>query len=276
MNRRQLIHLSVMAALAPAGQALAAPKSRKGGEGSVKKGLCIGGKAPEFEKKLKILRCKWFYTWTGSKPDDTPRGVEFIPMIWKYNGNPGAVEQAASAAKKDGVKELLGFNEPDQSSQANMSVDDALAAWPVLQKTGLRLGSPACVHPDNWWMKTFMEEVKKRDLKVDFICVHWYGGPNADAFINRIEAIHKLYKRPIWITEFAVGDWNAKSVAENKFKPDEILDFMKDVLPKLDRLDCVERYAWFPADADSPNLGNSALWDADGKLTPLGEYYGER
>lgn len=276
MNRRHLMKLSLLAALAPAGKILAAPKPLKSKGGSAKKGLGISGKSPDFDRRLKELNCKWFYNWTGAKPDDSPRDCDFIPMIWKYSGNPQSVEKVAAGAKKEDAKELLGFNEPDRSSQSNMTVEQALEAWPLLQKTGLRLGSPACVHPDNDWMKEFMKGIKERNLKVDFICVHSYAGPNANAFIERLEAIHKLYDKPIWITEFAVGDWNAKSPAENRFKPDEILKFMKDVLPKLDRLDFVERYAWFPADHDSPALGTSALWDADGKLTRLGEYYKDR
>jgi len=265
--------LSLMAALTPAGRIHAAPKPLKDKSGSAKKGLGISGKAPDFDRKLKSLNCKWFYNWTGAKPDDSPRNIEFIPMIWKYSGNPIAVEKAAAVAKKENAKEILGFNEPDRSSQSNMTVEQALEAWPLLQKTGLRLGSPACAHPDNDWMKEFMEGVKKRDLKVDFICVHSYAGSNADSLIKRLEAVHKLYDKPIWITEFAVADWNARSLAENRLKPDDALKFMKDVLPKLDRLDFVERYAWFPADFDSAPLGHSALWDADGKLTRLGECY---
>jgi len=272
MNRRHLIQLSLMAALAPTGDLHAATKLSKAA-GSAKKGLGIGGKSPEFSRKLQELRCKWFYTWTGSMPADTPKGIDFTPMIFKYNGNRQSVITVAEAAKKAGIKELLGFNEPDQSKQGNMSVEQALEAWTVLQETGLRLGSPAAVHPDNEWMKAFMQGAKKRDLKVDFVCVHSYGGPNADAFINRLMEIHKLYKKPIWITEFAVGDWAAKSPEANQYKPDEVLKFMEDVLPKLGRLDYVERYAWFPAGMKSSALGTSALFDNDGKLTRLGECY---
>jgi hypothetical protein len=273
MNRRHLMKLSLLAALASAGQVEGAPKPRKGKDGSVKKGLGIGGTSPDFDRKLKELNCKWFYNWTGAKPDNSPSDIPFIPMVWKYSGNPQAIEKIAAVARKENSKELLAFNEPDRSSQSNMSVVQALEAWPLLQQTGLRLGSPACVHPDSDWMEEFMAGVKERNLKVDFICVHSYAGPNADAFIDRLKTIHKLYDRPLWITEFAVGDWNAKSLAENRYKPDDILKFMKEVLPKLDRLDFLERYAWFPADADNRTLGNSALWDTEGKLTPLGELY---
>lgn len=273
MNRRQLIQLSLLAALAPAGQIHAAPKPRKGAGGSSKKGLGIGGRAPNWSERLEELRCKWFYTWTPNMPGDTPRGITFVPMVSKYDGNPQAVNNAEGSAKKSGAKEILCFNEPDQKSQGDMTVEQALAAWPILQKTGLRLGSPACVHPDNAWMTAFMEGAKKKSLKVDFVCIHSYGAPNADAFIKRLHAIHKLYDKPIWITEFAVGDWNAKSVAENQHKPDEILRFMEEVLPQLDKLDFIERYAWFPANVDSKPLGTSALHDATGKITRLGECY---
>jgi hypothetical protein len=48
---------------------------------------------------------------------------------------------------------------------------------------------------------------------------------------------------------------------------------MDQVLPELDDLDFLERYAWFPSLPDSPPLGTSALFDAEGALTPLGELY---
>ena len=262
-----------MAAFVPVGQLQAAPKPRKNAGGSAKKGIGIGGRAPNLNGKLEELRCKWFYTWTAQMPDGIPKGIEYTPMIWEYKGNPEAVANTGRIAKKAGTNELLGFNEPDGSKQANMSVESALDAWPVLQETGLRLGSPACVHPDNEWMRAFMEGAKKRGFKVDFICVHSYGAPTADAFIKRLHAVHELYKKPIWITEFAVADWKAKSVAENQFKPDEILKFMEEVLPQLEKLDFVERYAWFPSSVDNKALCHSALYGADDQLTRLGECY---
>ena len=48
---------------------------------------------------------------------------------------------------------------------------------------------------------------------------------------------------------------------------------MEKALPALEKLDFVERYAWFPAKPDNRALGTSALFDAAGELTPLGEFY---
>jgi hypothetical protein len=122
-------------------------------------------------------------------------------------------------------------------------------------------------------MIEFMKGVKKKKLQVDFVCVHSYGGPSPEALVKRLEKVHKMYDRPIWITEFGVGDWDAASVEENRHSPEVVLRFMEKILPMLEKLDFIERYAWFPADLDSPPLGTSALWDMEGKLTPLGECY---
>lgn len=270
MDRRQILQLATMATLASASRLHGAAKKKTG---SPKKGICMTGKSSGFISKVEALRCKWLYTWGPKVREGLPPDVAFVPMIWTYRGKPEGVLNTGRAAKQAGIKELLGFNEPDRSNQANMSVQEALDAWPTLMETGLRLGSPGCVHPDNEWMKSFMEGVEKQKLRVDFVCVHSYGPPNAAAFIKRMHAVHKLYRKPIWITEFAVGDWKAKTAADNQHKPDQILRFMEDLLPKLDRLDFVERYAWFPAKQDSPALGTSALFDPEEKLTKLGEYY---
>lgn len=269
MDRRKLLQLSLMAALSRGTPASA----QAAGVSSAKKGLGIGIKSKDWEDRLKELRVKWFYTWNYNIPDGAPEGSAFVPMVWGAWKDPEPMIKAAEAAKAAGIKELLGFNEPDQKKQSNISVEQALALWPLLEKSGLRIGSPGCVQPDGDWMKAFMPAAAKQKLKIDFVCVHSYGGPSADALVKRLEMIHKLYGKPIWITEFAVGDWNAKSVEENRHKPESVLRFMEQVLPRLEKLDYVERYAWFPAARSSVSLGTSALFDETGKLTRLGECY---
>lgn len=48
-----------------------------------------------------------------------------------------------------------------------------------------------------------------------FVCVHWYGGANAQSFINYVKKVHELFNKPIWITEFAPADRNASSVEKS-------------------------------------------------------------
>lgn len=242
-----------------------------------KKGICLTTKSDQWYKKVESLNVSWHYSWGDQLKPEEPDGVEFVPMIWSAHADTSAVDQKLQnisslyADKK--IRYMLGFNEPDGKKQANMSVGSALDYWPRLQKLNIPLGSPACVHPDNEWMKGFMQKADSLNYRVDFICVHWYGGPNAKAFLSYLEKVYNLYHKPIWITEFAVADWKAKTAEENKFSKAVILDFMKEILPALDKTPYVERYAWFSANENSAALGNAALFDANGNLTELGKYY---
>lgn len=242
---------------------------------SRKKGLGLATKNnPGWEMKAEALRPAWLYTWGGTRPATLAKEIDFTPMVWGYSGNEASIAKLGEKAKDAGQRNLLGFNEPDGKDQSNIPVERALAAWPVLMQTGLRLGSPACVNPDNEWMKTFMKGVEERKLRVDFICMHSYGGLDVDGLVNRIQAVSKAYgNRPVWLTEFAVGDWSAKTREQNRYKSEQILAFMRKVMPKLEALECLERHAWFPASPTSASLGPCALFDAEGKLTPLGEFY---
>lgn len=241
--------------------------------GSKKKGLGFGAKNPFWPGMLTELKCKWCYTWMGHVPPDLPEGMQFIPMVRSKGMQAEPIAKVASQAEAHGITELLSLNEPDAAKQDDMTVEAALDAWPLLMETGLRLGSPGCIHPDQKWMLDFMAGVEERQLRVDFVCVHSYGGPDPAALVGRLQKVHKLYDRPIWITEFGVGDWKAKSVEENRHSPETVLRFMDKVLPMLDDLDYLERYAWFPSQIESAPLGTGALFDADGELTALGECY---
>jgi len=220
-----------------------------------------------------MLNVDWHYSWGLKLQEDYPRNIRFVPMTWGKWDLEKAITYINELKKMDKVESLLGFNEPDGKKQSNISVEEALDLWPKLMKANVRLGAPCCVHPDNEWTKTFMEQAKQKELRIDFVPIHDYGGPSPQGLVNKCKRIYEMYGKPIWITEFAVGDWQAKDVAENKHSPERILEFMKEVLPELDKLGCVERYAWFPANKDNKNLGTSALFNDDNSLTELGNFY---
>ncbi len=231
-------------------------------------------------QRLERMNAAWFYTW-GGRPnvefEQIPEGVEFIPMAWSRWGlqgeDPPIIEEWFLNRRARRYDTLLGFNEPDRANQANLTVEQALDLWPKLERTRLRLGSPATVHPDNEWMQAFMAGVEERGLRVDFICVHWYGGPNVQGFLNHLDRIHEMYGRPIWITEFAVGDWQAETVEDNRHSPERVYQFMRELLPELERREYIERFSWFSASPNSRALGTSALFDENGNLTRLGRLY---
>ncbi len=275
-SRRPSRREFVTAAAAGTAALAISPVLAAGDRASAKKGFCTlirdDGK---WLKQIQALRAKWLYSWGANVPDNLPQGVDFSPMIWGFYGDKTqpTLDRIKQTKRDRRLKHLLGFNEPDQHDQSNLTVEQALDAWPKLMEVGLPLGSPGCVHADRQWMIDFMRGVEERRLRVDFVCVHSYGGPNAQALLARLQRIHQAYGRPIWITEFAVGDWEAKSAEKNRHRPQRVAQFMREALPLLERAGFVHRYAWYSASPTSSALGTSALFDSSGELTELGKIY---
>lgn len=278
---RVFLSLTVAVLLASVGAFVACLPNSRGAHGQVvgKKGIGMTTKGDEWTNKLKklnALHLNWHYSWGVQFIDKEPAGVEFVPMIWSGKGvQETVITRLEELAKTGKIHYLLGFNEPDQKKQSNMRVEDAIALWPQLMRVSVPLGSPACAHPMGDWMKEFMKKADSLGYRVDFVTVHYYGGTSVDNFISRLKQIHEQYGRPIWITEFAVADWKAKSVSENRYTQEEVLRFMKDVLPRLDSLPFVKRYAWFSANTRAAATGKSALFNPDGSLTALGKFYAD-
>ncbi|WP_371666981.1 glycoside hydrolase family protein [Streptomyces sp. NBC_00289] len=199
-------------------------------------------------KSLADSNVGWFYTWSSSKGGiKPPRGVEFVPMIHDAGS---VTEKELGRAKKQG-KTLLGFNEPDRPDQAHMTVNQALDLWPRLQSTAMRLGAPAVATGGDvtgGWLDRFMKGAAARHYRVDFIPLHWYGADfdahrAARQLRSYIEAVHQRYKRPVWLTEYALTDFSSSTPRyPNKAQQ---AAFVKKSTVMLQHLPYVHRYAWF-------------------------------
>ena len=195
----------------------------------------------------------------------------FVPMAW------GRKEAALIALGVPPRKSdtLLAFNEPDDRFQANMTVEDALGLWPALMATGRRLSSPAATTPGtlgpNSWLGRFMREAEARGYRVDFMAVHYYSpDPDPDKFRAFLEQVHQAYKRPIWVTEWALADW----LDPRPFSPREQAAYFEAATRMLDSLPFVERHAWFGTySIPESTLIQSALIDDSGALTSVGEAF---
>ena len=151
------------------------------------------------------------------------------------------------------VKYVLGFNEPDLESQADLTVEEAIALWPKLEEIGVPLGSPAPASIGNGWLDEFMTQSEMQNLRVDYICLHLYKGNDPQPFLDDVDQIYEKYRKPIWITEMSVVDNQAETVEENQLTYSEVLGTMRKLLPELYSRDHVFRFAWFTATKDSPN-----------------------
>ncbi|MFJ9897543.1 glycosyl hydrolase [Streptomyces sp. NPDC091280] len=190
----------------------------------------------------------WYFNWASSTGAVTkPDGVDYVPMIW----GPGSVTDAElGAATQGGTKELLGFNEPDNGGQANMTPEQALDLWPRLEATGLRLGAPAVAanaDVDGGWLDRFMKGAADRHLRVDFIPVHWYGadfGPDAaNQLRGYLQRVWDRYHKPIWLTEYGLIDFSGPTPRYPGEQQQTA--FITSSTQMLDSLSFVERYAWF-------------------------------
>ncbi|KAG7340705.1 glycoside hydrolase [Nitzschia inconspicua] len=262
-----------------------------------KKGACFTMGREENHQKMRTLNPFWYYSWSPTTPplhgnvsgtieertDQQPTSttIEFLPMFWGYY--PKVFHKRIREVLANKPRIILGFNEPDKVAQSNVSVQSALVAWPILEDAikdagmsdTILLVSPSCANPLGPWMQTFMDEVNKKQLRVDIIGVHHYGGVNATAFQKRMRTIYESYGgRPLLITELGVADWQATTVQENRFSPDNVLKFMEIILPWMAAQDWIVGYAWFPFDISNPKGTSSALFDRNNHFTPLGKYYG--
>lgn len=244
----------------------------------LKKGFPFNGKDPNLASKFSALGAGWFYTWHHTRPENLDQKFVFTPMIWgKHSAeDEGVLGRLKKIDPQRDSGALLGFNEPDWKQQANMPVETALDLWPALQATGRRLGSPAMAQnplKDGSWLRLFLEGAQKRNYRVDFIALHWYGPPNPNKFLEWVDQVHEAFGKPIWITEFAVADWDAKHGGSTRYSVTEVEQFMKTAIPGLEKRDFVEHYFWFSPKTNSAVMGTSALFNNDGSLTEVGKLY---
>lgn len=226
--------------------------------------------------KVTKLRPYWNYSWGPQRIAQQPNDIEFVPMLWGGNDRDqlktALTTHILPQIKKGTVKRVLGFNEPDSEAQSNMEVSIALDRWKELESLGVPLVSPSCAQPANNWMMSFMKSANKNCKRIDWVGVHWYGTDFA-SLKSAMTKFHDLYDRPILVTEFALADWTAKKVSENKISKADTLEFMKEAVYWLETQSWIVGYAWFSFDVTHPAGTNSALFNDNGTLTTLGKFY---
>jgi hypothetical protein len=213
----------------------------------------------------------WWYNWAAAPESGAASvyqsvKVEFVPMIWDeahFNRAPNI---------PSGTKTLLGFNEPNFFSQANLSAAQAASYWPQLQDIAraraMKIASPAlnyCGPAASCWDTNPFTYFDKffaacTGCQVDYLAVHWYACDVA-ALRSYISDM-KRYNKPIWLTEFACGDGADRSLAKQK-------QYMRDAVAYLEAEPAVMKYSWF---ADANAIPNVALVNGSG-LTELGTQY---
>jgi hypothetical protein len=264
------------AAMSPTGSgAAAAAAAGAGGKAGVASALYLDNDP----SKLVGLNASWAYDWSAKIPATNP-GIDWVPMIWsQIFVTPQNIASLKLAHDDGSARYLLGFNEPDNPAQANMSPARAAEIWPQLEQTGLMLGSPAPETPTDGWLRRFMLLARKRNLRVNFIALHYYmdfTNPNSVAAMRaQLIQVHDAYHRPIWITE--LGALNIRQWGQPMLHSGSALRarvYMRDVFRMLDRLSFVQRYAWYTDScASQSGCRYSSLFSTSGAVTAEGREF---
>ena len=248
------------------------------------KGLGYATKTELDIAKINSLDLDWHYNWNQVRLLAAGKvTAQFVPMLY----SDAETRLATLATDLDGLnmpKQILGFNEPDHPQQTNMTTGEARRAWRDLEAAAavenLRIGSPATISPDAWWMNRFMEDataLESPDLKMDFVACHVYQNPHVGTFLDKIDALHDRWGKPVWVTETAVADFYAApgigTAKSTRYTREEVEDYMEELWAALQSRPWLERFAWKTRVEHDNQMWFSSLFKDDGTLTSTGVKY---
>lgn len=209
------------------------------------------------------LNGTWYYDWNigGSSSSN----VNYVAI--RQNGGWPAWSDINN---KPNVNHVSGFNEPDQTNQSNLTVDEAVSMWPDYMRSGYRIGSPSPANPESSWITNFLAKTDSLNYRVDYVTIHCYwGGQTPSQWYSRLKAIYDRVKRPLWITEWNNGaNWTTESwPTDQTAQFEKQLNDLKGILQVLDTASFVERYAIYEW------VETKRMMVLADTLTPAGKYY---
>ncbi|KAJ5646212.1 hypothetical protein N7490_002584 [Penicillium lividum] len=190
----------------------------------------------------------WAYNWGSTIDGDIPSGVEYVPMLWGSDD----VDSWAAAVKTalaDGSTHLMGFNEPDSSSQADMTYSDAATYYKeyiTIYSDDATLVSPAVTSSTTTgeglsWLSSFLSECT--DCEISVVAIHWYGGTFAElkTFVEEaIETASDYGISEVWLTEFGL-DTDESGITDLSVAA----TFVQEASTWLETKSAITRYAFF-------------------------------
>jgi len=268
---RGVMVAALAACLAAGGGAAAAVKSAK-------RGIAYDLASPA---DLKALHAgvSWWYNWGMAPNSAVPANyllkyhMDYYPMLWNFNFNSGSVVAFLQANPK--IHYLLVLNEPNLTSQANVTPQQAAAMWPQYEAVAAQAhvqivgpqitwGTMAGYNDPVVWLDAFYAAYeaanKGRKPRIDYLGFHWYDY-GLDSQLDRLTK----YGKSFWVTEFANWDSQITTLAEQAAQMTAMVGICES------RAD-VFRYAWFTGRVN-PDPHFSSLLGGPGVLTPLGQMY---
>jgi hypothetical protein len=218
------------------------------------------------------------YNWTPQPPLQALQyGMNPVPMLWGTKNLGDCGDRCWSDVQKGGNYDtIMGFNEPNQVGQSDISVSEAISLWqqhiePLATGEGaMRTVSPAVTSaPDGIeWMKEFVNGCD--GCHIDVIALHWYA-TDPQAFIDYVQSFHDAFGKPIWVTEFACQNMDGGAQCSQS----DANNFMTTVTAWMDSTDYVERYFAFGLSNDGMSGVSyvNELMDGNGNPTYQGKLF---
>ena len=177
----------------------------------------------------------WGYNWL-SDASGLDSSIPYIPMLWGPSSDfTGTWQANAETGIANGAQYLFSFNEPDMSTQANLSPEAAAVAWKQYMEPfagRVKLVAPAVTNGQGdgiglSWLTQFLSACS--DCTIDAVAMHWYyAGNPIDTFKSQITDMASQTGKGIWLNEFgATGSDSEKSA------------FLQEVMPWMDSNDSI-------------------------------------
>lgn len=260
-------------------------------ESPIKKGIGVSrynNRTQIAGNKINDLNVGWYYNWGIDDPSTHYINSEYVPMIWGASSvNENNLNKIKQGYERGIYKHLLTFNEPDNNSQSNMTVEQAIALWPQLEALGIPLSSPCPADYSSGWLDEFMEQAKKLNYRVDFIAVHCYQDFSINGIENKmkndvLDVIYEKYKLPIWLTEYGAIDisvWAGGGKHNVNCTEKAAKTYIEKSTKLLEKIGYVERYAWFvdnfneKGDSRPSEAPYTSLYNDDDTISSTGKIY---
>ncbi len=214
------------------------------------------------------LNLLWWYDWNIDQ--SSTRDFEYV-AIRQQQFWPSLSQNWQSL----GINTILGYNEPDQANQANLSVSTAISSWGDVLGSGLRAGSPATSDGGrSSWLYPFVSQADAAGLRVDFVAIHYYQSHNpadpsgcASQMLSFLQDIWNNTHRPIWVTEWNNGaNWTDTQNPPPTYAQQQAC--VQAMVNMLESTSYVERYALYNWVEDTRSLITSS-----NTVTPAGTFY---
>ncbi|KDN63025.1 hypothetical protein CSUB01_11247 [Colletotrichum sublineola] len=197
-----------------------------------------------FMDSVRCTECSWAYNWDSTDNGPLRHSPSFVPMLWSpATEHTARWPQNADAMISSGSTHILSFNECDRPDQCNLDAASAAAAHVefVNRYAGrVKIGSPAISNSavagqGLSWLQLWVWTCDSLGCEYDFCVAHWYGN-SMESLLNLVASVHEICRgKPVWLTEFAIDDGSDEKHAA----------FITAVIPQLDAIDYLERYAYF-------------------------------